>query len=154
MGFWGRVVVGIFGVTLVLSIVTSLYVYRDWLRSLVRIRRDSGRRIFHWTSTSSWRQPISSLKTAIAPSVLQVNPATQAVAIIRGDHPGASIGRPDACGRRARIDRALGRDAPPDSRDGYAGRRAGGRTLSGRDVALQLTRAAAAAGCTNLPPGF
>jgi uncharacterized iron-regulated membrane protein len=47
MGFWGRVFVGIFGVTLVLSIVTSLYVYRDWLRSLVRIRRDSGRRIFH-----------------------------------------------------------------------------------------------------------
>jgi uncharacterized iron-regulated membrane protein len=47
MGFWGRVFVGIFGVTLVLSILTSLYVYRDWLRSLVRIRRGSGRRIFH-----------------------------------------------------------------------------------------------------------
>lgn len=47
MGFWGRVFVGIFGVTLVLSIVTSLYIYRDWFRSLVRIRRGSGRRIFH-----------------------------------------------------------------------------------------------------------
>jgi uncharacterized iron-regulated membrane protein len=47
MGLWGRVFVGIFGVTLVLSIVTSLYVYRDWLRSLVRVRRGAGRRIFH-----------------------------------------------------------------------------------------------------------
>lgn len=47
MGFWGRVFVGIFGVTLVLSILTSLYIYRDWMRSLVRIRRDSGQRIFH-----------------------------------------------------------------------------------------------------------
>ena len=47
MGFWGRVFVGIFGVTLVLSIVTSLWIYRDWRRSLVRIRRDRDRRIFH-----------------------------------------------------------------------------------------------------------
>lgn len=47
MGLWGRVFVGLFGVTLVLSVVTSLWIYRDWLRSLVRIRRGYARRIFH-----------------------------------------------------------------------------------------------------------
>lgn len=47
MGLWGRVFVGLFGVTLVLSILTSLWIYRDWLTSLVRIRRHDGRRIYH-----------------------------------------------------------------------------------------------------------
>jgi uncharacterized iron-regulated membrane protein len=47
MGFWGRVFVGVFGVTLLLSILTSLWIYRDWLRSLVRVRRADGRRIYH-----------------------------------------------------------------------------------------------------------
>lgn len=47
MGYWGRVFVGVFGVTLVLSVLTSLRIYREWLRSLVRLRRDDGRRIFH-----------------------------------------------------------------------------------------------------------
>lgn len=47
MGRWGRVFVGLFGVTLVLSIVTSLWIYRDWLRSLVRVRRHQNPRIFH-----------------------------------------------------------------------------------------------------------
>jgi uncharacterized iron-regulated membrane protein len=47
MGFWGRVFVGLFGVVLVLSVITSLWIYRDWLRSLVRIRRHADRRIFH-----------------------------------------------------------------------------------------------------------
>lgn len=47
MGFWGRVFVGLFGVTLVLSVVTSLWIYREWFRSLVRLRRHHGRRIFH-----------------------------------------------------------------------------------------------------------
>ncbi|MGE0359797.1 MAG: PepSY-associated TM helix domain-containing protein [Vicinamibacterales bacterium] len=47
MGFWGRVFVGVFGVTLVLSALTSLVIYREWLRSLVRLRRGHGRRIFH-----------------------------------------------------------------------------------------------------------
>jgi uncharacterized iron-regulated membrane protein len=46
MGRWGRVFVGLFGVTLVLSIVTSLWIYRDWLRSLVRVRRHQNPRIF------------------------------------------------------------------------------------------------------------
>lgn len=47
MGFWGRVFVGVFGVTLVLSVLTSLVIYREWLRSLLRVRRGHGRRIFH-----------------------------------------------------------------------------------------------------------
>jgi len=47
MGYWGRVLVGLFGVTLVLSVLTSLRIYREWLRSLVRLRRDAGQRIFH-----------------------------------------------------------------------------------------------------------
>lgn len=47
MGYWGRVFVGVFGVTLVLSVATSLWIYRDWIRSALRIRRDSGRRVFH-----------------------------------------------------------------------------------------------------------
>lgn len=47
MGRWGRVFVGLFGVTLVLSIVTSLWIYREWLRSLVRLRRHQNPRIFH-----------------------------------------------------------------------------------------------------------
>jgi len=47
MGLWGRVLVGIFGVILVLSVITSLWIYRDWLRSLVRVRAGAGRRIFH-----------------------------------------------------------------------------------------------------------
>ncbi|MPY87751.1 MAG: hypothetical protein GEU99_07505 [Luteitalea sp.] len=47
MGLWGRVFVGLLGVTLLLSIVTSLWIYREWLRSLFRLRRDAARRIFH-----------------------------------------------------------------------------------------------------------
>ncbi len=47
MGFWGRVFVGVFGVTLVLSVITSLWIYREWIRSLFRIRRHHSRRIFH-----------------------------------------------------------------------------------------------------------
>jgi len=47
MGYWGRVFVGVFGVTLVLSVLTSLRIYREWLRSLWRLRRHDGRRIFH-----------------------------------------------------------------------------------------------------------
>jgi uncharacterized iron-regulated membrane protein len=41
------VFVGLFGVTLVLSVLTSLWIYREWLRSLVRLRRGHGRRIFY-----------------------------------------------------------------------------------------------------------
>jgi uncharacterized iron-regulated membrane protein len=47
MGFWGRVFVGVFGVTLVLSVFSSLWIYREWWQSLRRLRRGHGRRIFH-----------------------------------------------------------------------------------------------------------
>lgn len=47
MGYWGRVLVGAFGVTLLLSVLTSLRIYREWFRSLLRLRRNEGRRIFH-----------------------------------------------------------------------------------------------------------
>jgi uncharacterized iron-regulated membrane protein len=47
MGYWGRVFVGVFGVTLVLSVLSSLWIYREWLQSLVRVRRGHGRRILY-----------------------------------------------------------------------------------------------------------
>lgn len=47
MGYWGRVFVALFGVTLVLSVLTSVWIYREWLTSLFRLRRGHGRRIVH-----------------------------------------------------------------------------------------------------------
>ena len=47
MGSWGRVFVGVFGVTLFLSAVTGLYIYRNWIKSLFQLRRDVAQRIFH-----------------------------------------------------------------------------------------------------------
>jgi uncharacterized iron-regulated membrane protein len=38
MGLWGRVFVGVFGVTLVVSCVTGLWIYRGWFRNLFRLR--------------------------------------------------------------------------------------------------------------------
>jgi len=38
MGLWGRVFVGVFGVTLVLSCITGLWIYRGWFRNLFRLR--------------------------------------------------------------------------------------------------------------------
>jgi uncharacterized iron-regulated membrane protein len=45
MGFWGRVFVGIFGVTLFLACLTGLYAYRNWMRALFRVRWSLGWRI-------------------------------------------------------------------------------------------------------------
>ena len=47
MGSWGRVFVGVFGVTLFLSAVTGLYIYRNWIKSLFQLRRGAARRIFY-----------------------------------------------------------------------------------------------------------
>jgi len=47
MGSWGRVFVGVFGVTLFLSAVTGLYIYRNWIKSLFQLRRGVARRIFY-----------------------------------------------------------------------------------------------------------
>ena len=45
MGLWGRVFVGFFGVTLVLSCLTGLWIYRGWLKHLFRLRwRSAGAR--------------------------------------------------------------------------------------------------------------
>lgn len=38
MGAWGRVFVGVFGVVLALSCLTGLYIYRNWLAGLWRLR--------------------------------------------------------------------------------------------------------------------
>lgn len=38
MGLWGRVFVGFFGVTLVLSCITGLWIYRGWIKNLFRLR--------------------------------------------------------------------------------------------------------------------
>ncbi|HRE83218.1 MAG TPA: PepSY-associated TM helix domain-containing protein, partial [Opitutaceae bacterium] len=45
MGLWGRVFVGVFGVTLVLSCITGLWIYRGWVKNLFRLRwKGSGER--------------------------------------------------------------------------------------------------------------
>ncbi|MBL9217885.1 MAG: PepSY domain-containing protein [Opitutaceae bacterium] len=45
MGLWGRVLVGVFGVTLLLSCLTGLWIYRGWIRNLFRLRwRSAGPR--------------------------------------------------------------------------------------------------------------
>lgn len=45
MGLWGRVFVGVFGVTLVLSCLTGLWIYRGWIKNLFRLRwRSAGER--------------------------------------------------------------------------------------------------------------
>ena len=46
MGFWGRVFVGVFGVTLVLSVLTSLWHLPRVAAIALRVRRGHGRRIF------------------------------------------------------------------------------------------------------------
>lgn len=45
MGFWGRVFVGAFGVTLFLSCVFGLIIYRNWLRFLFTLRWNRGWRL-------------------------------------------------------------------------------------------------------------
>lgn len=38
MGLWGRVFVGVFGVTLMLSCATGLWIYRGWIKKLFQLR--------------------------------------------------------------------------------------------------------------------
>ncbi len=49
MGLWGRVFVGVFGVTLVLSCITGLWIYRGWLRNLFRLRWHAAGSRTRWT---------------------------------------------------------------------------------------------------------
>ena len=49
MGLWGRVFVGILGVTLVLSCITGLWIYRGWIKKLFTIRLKGG-----WGARGAW----------------------------------------------------------------------------------------------------
>ena len=96
MGFWGRVFVGLFGVTLVLSILTSLWIYRDWLRSLVRVRRHDGRRIFHMDlhkSIGAWALLVN-LMFGVTGAVLGLESLYYQVFRRRATPPAASAARP------------------------------------------------------------
>ena len=45
MGYWGRVFVGIFGALLLLSCVTGVLIYRNWLKSLFQLRLGFRKRV-------------------------------------------------------------------------------------------------------------
>ncbi|WP_438480032.1 PepSY-associated TM helix domain-containing protein [Oleiharenicola lentus] len=49
MGLWGRVFVGVFGVTLVLSCITGLWIYRGWIKNLFRFRWNSAGARVRWS---------------------------------------------------------------------------------------------------------
>lgn len=51
MGFWGRVFVGICGVTLTLSCITGLWIYRGWIKKLFQLRLKGS-----WGSRSPWAE--------------------------------------------------------------------------------------------------
>ncbi|MDE0769783.1 MAG: PepSY-associated TM helix domain-containing protein [Opitutaceae bacterium] len=47
LGLWGRVLVGIFGVTLILSCITGILVNRNWIKSMFQVRRNKKPRVFY-----------------------------------------------------------------------------------------------------------
>lgn len=49
MGLWGRVFVGVFGVTLVLSCITGLWIYRGWIKNLFRLRWNAAGARTRWS---------------------------------------------------------------------------------------------------------
>lgn len=51
MGFWGRVFVGLFGVTLVLSCITGIWFYRGWIKRLFQLRLKGG-----WGQRPPWAE--------------------------------------------------------------------------------------------------
>lgn len=51
MGFWGRVFVGVFGVTLMLSCFTGLWIYRGWIKKLFQLRLKGG-----WGGRPPWAE--------------------------------------------------------------------------------------------------
>ena len=55
MGLWGRVFVGLLGVSLVLSCVTGLWIYRGWIKKLFTLRLTGGWRARGpWAETHKW----------------------------------------------------------------------------------------------------
>ena len=51
MGLWGRVFVGVLGVSLVLSCITGLYIYRGWIKKLFTLRLGGG-----WGNRPPWAE--------------------------------------------------------------------------------------------------
>jgi len=51
MGFWGRVFVGVFGVTLSLSCITGIWIYRGWIKKLFQLKLQGG-----WRSRKPWAE--------------------------------------------------------------------------------------------------
>jgi len=51
LGLWGRVFVGICGVSLVLSCITGLWIYRGWIRKLFQLRLGGG-----WGRRAPWAE--------------------------------------------------------------------------------------------------
>ena len=51
MGAWGRVFVGVFGVTLMLSCITGLWIYRGWIKKLFQLRLKGG-----WGGRPPWAE--------------------------------------------------------------------------------------------------
>ncbi len=51
MGLWGRVFVGVFGVTLMLSCITGLWIYRGWIKKLFQLRLKGG-----WGGRPPWAE--------------------------------------------------------------------------------------------------
>ena len=51
LGLWGRVFVGVLGVSLVLSCITGLYIYRGWIKKMFTLRLGGG-----WGNRPPWAE--------------------------------------------------------------------------------------------------
>jgi uncharacterized iron-regulated membrane protein len=51
MGLWGRVFVGVLGVSLVLSCITGLWIYRGWIKKMFTLRLGGG-----WGNRQPWAE--------------------------------------------------------------------------------------------------
>jgi uncharacterized iron-regulated membrane protein len=51
MGRWGRVFVGVLGVTLTLSCITGIYIYRGWIKKMFQLRLKGG-----WGARPPWAE--------------------------------------------------------------------------------------------------
>jgi len=47
LGLWGRILVGIFGITLILSCITGILLHRSWIKSMFQIRSNKRPRVFY-----------------------------------------------------------------------------------------------------------
>ena len=51
LGLWGRVFVGVLGVSLVVSCITGLYIYRGWIKKMFTLRLNGG-----WGNRPPWAE--------------------------------------------------------------------------------------------------